>query len=117
MKIAGIVLAVVLLFSTVALVFGHRSETPLLFDREVWKREADNERLRMVSDLTPKLMGISKAQVEHLLGEPVTDVGLYPGDYFYYVLGTQKKFGDTDGIWLCLKFKNNRVDAVQIAHD
>lgn len=127
-----IVVAALVLFAS-ALLFGHHSESQLPFDAEVWKHAGEddgrphmisdlwkqrdgNVRLRMVSDLKPKLMGITKAEVAQLLGEPVTDVGLYPGDY-YYVLGIQKKFGDTDGIWLCLKFKNDRVEAVQIVRD
>jgi len=129
-----IVVAALVLFSASALLFVHDSRSQLPFDAEawkhaggdserphrisdLWKHQQENLRLKMVTDLKPKLMGICKAEVEQLLGEPVTDVGLYPGDCYYYVLGTQQRFGDTDGIWLCLKFKNDRVDSVQVAHD
>ena len=117
MTAGAIVVAVLVLFSAVVL-FAHPRESALPFDAEAWNHQGDsNQRLRMVSDLKLKLMRMSKAEVKQLLGEPVTNVGLYPGDYYYYVLGTQKRFGDTDGIWLCLKFINDRVDAVQVAHD
>lgn len=118
MKTGCTVTAILLLLASVWLALAHRSESPLKFDAEVWKhRQDNNERLRMVSDLKPKLMGASKSAVQNLLGTPITNVGLYRGDYYYYVLGTQERFGDTDGLWLCLKFKNDLVDSLQIAHD
>jgi hypothetical protein len=130
-----IIVAALVVFSAAALLFGRSSDSQLPFDTEVWKhqaeddgrpksipdlwkhREADNVRLRMVSDLKPKLMGISKAEVEQLLGTPVKGLeSLHPTNY-YYVLGTQERFLDTDGIWLSLKFENDRANDVQVIHD
>lgn len=119
MKTGGIVVTALLLLSVVALLFVHRSESsPLKFDTKIWKHQEDsNERLRMVSDLKPKLAGISKAEVEKLLGTPRKDVaGLYPADYIY-LLGTQGRLFDVDGVWLCIKFKDDRVKDVQVMHD
>jgi hypothetical protein len=118
LKTCGIVLASLALLSAAALLFGHHSDTPLPFNTEVWKQHEDtNERLRMVGDLKPKLVNSSKAEVERLLGTPRRDFDpLHPNDY-YYLLGTQESFLDTDGIWLCLKFENDRVHDVQVFHD
>jgi hypothetical protein len=129
-----IIVAALVLFSAAALLFGRPSDpsdSQLPFDSEVWKhqaeddgrpksipdlwkhREADNVRLRMVSDVKPKLMGISKAEVEKLLGTPMKDVGSLgdPGDYFYS-LAVYERFMDTDGVLLHIKFKNDRVTSV-----
>ncbi len=118
MKIGGIIVAALLLFSVVMLLFGHRSDSPLQFDSEVWKhQENSNQRLRMVSDLKPKLMGISKVEVEQLLGTPRKDLGSSNRAEYFYLLGTEERFLDTDGIWLRIKFKNDCVNDVQVWQD
>ncbi len=105
-----------LLISTVELLVNHNSESPIPFDSEVWKSQESNERLRMVNDLKPKLMGISKANVEQLLGTPRKDVGNHPAECFY-LLGTMESFLDTDGVWLRIKYENDRVNDVQVWQD
>jgi hypothetical protein len=117
MKKTGIVASALLLVSVVLLFFGHRqhTESPLPFDPKAWKREEPNQRLRMVSDLKPKLMGMTKTQLEGMLGESRTDVGeLLPGYRYTYLLGTQQRLLDEDGIWLCIKFQNSLVSDVQV---
>jgi hypothetical protein len=118
-RTGGIVVAALLLYSAVVLLFGHLSESPIPFDAEVWKHQEDsNERLRMVSDLKPKLMGITKRQVEEMLGEPRKDVaGLCPGHEHTYLLGVVGRLGPDDGIWLCINFENDRVKDVRVVQD
>ena len=106
------------LFLVIALLPGLSPETQLPFNTEVWNRNGDNnDRLRMVEDLRLKLVGHNKAAVRKLLGEPITDLQRFPGDYYYYGLGTRKRLFDTDGIWLCIKFRNGQTDVVQVACD
>ncbi len=111
-------MAVVLLSSAVLLLLAHRSDTPLQFDTKVWKhQENSNERLRMVSDLKPKLMGIRREQVQQLLGTPRKDFLRSEPAHFYYLLGTKERLGDTDGVWLRIKFEKDRVNDIQVWQD
>jgi hypothetical protein len=132
-----IVVAVLILLSFAALLFGHRSDSQLPFDKKVWQdqeaqedtrsksipdlwkhQEDGNVRFKMVNDLKPKLIGSNKADVEKLLGIPERDFDPinHPGDD-YYLLGTRERFFDTDGLWLWVKFEKDRVDDVQVIHD
>lgn len=119
MKTGGIVVAALLSISAVVFLFWHHSDSPRPFDTQVWKHQQDtNERLRMVDDLKPKLMGLSKAEVEQLLGAPRTDAaGLYRGYEYSYLLGTVGRLLDDDGMWLCIRFKKDRVHDVQVVRD
>jgi hypothetical protein len=118
-KIAILAVALVICWAAV-LLFAPKSESPIPFEPEAWRREVDgNKRLRMVDDLKPKLMGIGKQKVEQLLGAPRKDVGtLYPGYEYSYLLGTDRRLLDEDGIWLCIKFeKDDRVIDLQVVRD
>jgi hypothetical protein len=127
-KIAGFAVAAFFICVVGAGFLGQHSESPLPFDREAWKRqkghEDTNERLRMVGDLKTKLMGISKAEVEQLLGtpgselEPVTRACRDAGYEYTYLLGVHRVFScPIDGIWLCINFQSGRVSDVQVMQD
>lgn len=117
LKNVGILVAASLLLLAVGLLLPNYSDSPIPFDSEVWKHQEDsNERLRMVSDLKPKLIGISKAEVEQLLGEPAGE--LEPGYEYSYLLGVHRLFfWPIDGIWLSIKFESGRVSDVQVMQD
>ena len=124
-------LAVVL---TASLLFVQNWNAQRPFDREIWLHYDDdseqgtspisnswkdyNVRLKMIDDLKPKLLGISKTEVENLLGKPDPDMN--PADYstdYYYLLGTRERILDTDGLWLHLKFENDHVKDAQVISD
>lgn len=118
LKIIGMILTSVLMFSFFMLFIRNASESSIPFDAGIWKREENsNKRLQMVSSLKLRLNGISKAEVERLLGTPRMDVGGLFGADFVYLLGVQRRLFDDDGVWLCIKFKNDRVSDVQVVKD
>lgn len=107
-----------LLLSAAALVFGRHSESQIPFDSAIWKHQVNSsERLRMVGDLKTKLISSGREEIEQILGEPRRGFdSLHPNDY-YYLLGTQERLLDTDGIWLRITFQNDRVCDMQVIHD
>lgn len=118
-NVSIVITTIVVLFLAALLLFGDRPGTPIPFDSTDWKEGGNtNERLRMVSDLKPKLMGIPKEEVERLLGAPNNDIGAPDGGEYYYLLGTVRPllFG-TDGVWLRIKFEKERVNQVQLWQD
>lgn len=93
------------------------------FDSAKWKASlvADDNtpiRLRMVDDLTKrtKLIGMSKSEVDALLGRPPSTDYFRAYDYVYW-LGPERGFFSIDSEWLCLKFKNNIVTEARIMRD
>lgn len=109
---------------------------PRPFDKKIWNQQNEGEAsddkdpnllsiwtnrnvcLKMFDDLKPKLIGITKKEVEQLLGtpDPNLDEADNPTDY-YYLLGTKERILDTDGLWMCHKFKNDRVTQVLMIQD
>ncbi len=106
------------------------------FDSTVWKKtfdqpissqnvesdERDNRmypvRLRMVDDLIKRyrLEGMSRQDIENLIGKPP------PTDYFrgydyVYFLGPERGLIRIDSEWLCIKFQNNVVTEARICRD
>ncbi|MBU6455395.1 MAG: hypothetical protein KGS72_26730 [Cyanobacteria bacterium REEB67] len=96
------------------------------FDSEAWKKVATAQSgqrenpvcLRMVDDLLAryKLEGMSRAEVEKLLGKPPTTNYFKEYD-FVYMLGPERSFISIDSEWLCIKFKNDVVSEVRICRD
>ncbi|MSU55855.1 MAG: hypothetical protein EXS51_00890 [Candidatus Taylorbacteria bacterium] len=97
--------------------YAHRTQ----FDSASWKDEqlVDNWensiRLRMVDDLLRKheLVGMSKNQVDELLGVPKPTGYFSDYDYVYW-LGPKRRFVSTDDEWLGIKFKNNIIVEAKI---
>lgn len=75
----------------------------------------------MIHDLMHKhkLVGLTQQQIEDLLGVPKMDeIKQYMPEWDYiYLLGTHEGIFDTDGVWLCIKFKNNKVAIVRVLSD
>jgi hypothetical protein len=96
--------------------------TRVSFDQAVWKAEnthaAKGMRIHMVDDLLRKhpLVGMSKAQVDDLLGvPPPTD---YFRDYDYvYWLGPERGAFSIDSEWLVLKLANGSVVRAELVTD
>jgi hypothetical protein len=90
-----------------------RQET---FDDVRWKAapqySLDETRLHMVEDVERRVRGISRADVEILLG-PQSDPSYFRGWDLRYWLGPN----GIDGWWLLLRFKDGRVSEEQIASD
>jgi hypothetical protein len=70
----------------------------------------DSVRLRMVDDLLRRhhLVGMSKAEIDELLGPP-TETGGFAGYDYAYLLGPERAFFRTDSEWLVIKFDQGRV--------
>ncbi len=90
------------------------------FDSAIWKatQGSDPARLFMVDDLLRRhsLVGMSRAEVDELLGRPpATD---YFRDFEYvYWLGPERGFISIDSEWLGLRFEQERVAEARVLSD
>ncbi len=101
----------------------HLNRVP--FESSAWKRASvddcqskDATRIRMVDDLLNKnvLKGISKQEVEGLLGEP--DQTMYFKNYdMVYCLGRERGFMPLDSEWLVLKLNQGHVQEFRVVRD
>ena len=123
---------VLLLLSPFLILFGYTAflsikehVNRIAFASETWKNvnvqnchSRDAKRIRMVDDLLAKhdLKGMSKAEVETLLGEG--DRTGYFKDYdMVYCLGPERGFLPLDSEWLVIKLNQNRVQEYRLARD
>lgn len=90
------------------------------FISTVWISASTNEpvRLRMVDDLLRryKLIGMSREQIDNLLGVPPQTEYFAEYDYIYW-LGPERSFISIDSEWLCIKFQNDSVIAARLMRD
>jgi len=92
------------------------------FDSAAWKAEngdaAQGIQIRMVDDLLArhKLVGMSRAQVEELLGVPPDTPSFREYDYVYW-LGPERGFISIDSEWLVVKINDGIVVTAKIVTD
>lgn len=72
----------------------------------------------MVDDLLRryKLVGMTRTEIEQLLGKPPSTQYFPSYDYVYW-LGPERGFISIDSEWLCVKFKNDKVIEARICRD
>lgn len=96
------------------------------FDSKVWKDpdlapSVDHPRLRMVDDLLDNhnnLQGMTRQEIDDLLGPPSEPWFPTPGIDCIYRLGPQRYgFLRIDSEWLCISFSNGKVNEVRILTD
>ena len=95
-----------------------------VFDPAIWQANAPfnvdepPKRQMMVRDLLKNHLhlGISRQEVEILLGEPVAGKKVDGVDYIY-LLGPERGFSGIDFEWLGLKFTNDKLEEVTIFTD
>lgn len=87
---------------------------PIPFDSAVWKSES-SARQRMVDDLLVRrlLEGMSRAEVDALLGPPTPPDSVREGTYVYWA-GSD---GVIDDAWLEIEFENDVVRNVRYCSD
>ena len=117
-------LAIVLLVGFSA--FGaihHWNTRPLPFDRSIWNAEPegieDFRRHRMADWLLQRrsLMGLSRAQVVSLLGEPTVTSHFRDFD-LVYVLGNERGWMSIDSEWLLMRLdQTGHVSTAELARD
>ena len=120
--VCGIAAGYALLISLVLfgpIVGDYSQRTP--FDSNKWKTAANEEkpvRLRMVDDLLSryKLQGMSREDIEQLLGKPPPTNYFREYEYVYW-LGPERGFISIDSEWLCLKFSKDIATEVRICRD
>ena len=112
--------------SILAVLFGdpvvrdYSSRVP--FDSSQWRAEneqgAEGVRVHMVDDLLKKhqLVGMSRDQVNDLLGVPPVTAYFREYDYVYW-LGQERGAFPIDSEWLVLKFKGNVVAEASVVTD
>jgi len=91
------------------------------FDSDRWKAAINEQkpvRLRMVDDLLRryKLEGMSREDIEQLLGKP-PPTGYFREYEYVYWLGPERGFISIDSEWLCLKFSKDIATEVRICRD
>ncbi len=92
------------------------------FDSTSWKAEnrrgADGVRVRMVDDLlrTHKLVGMSRDQLEELLGVPPASEYFREYDYVYW-LGPERGLFSIDSEWLVVRCGQGVVVSAQVVTD
>ena len=93
------------------------------FDAMQWKDEKlvnskDPIRIKMVDNLLNKnkLIGMSKSEVNNLLGIP-PKTGYFSNYDYVYWLGPERGFLSIDSEWLVIKFENDRVVEAKITRD
>jgi hypothetical protein len=96
---------------------------PLPFDRAVWNAEAadldDFRRHRMADWLLKerRLVGMSRAEIVSMLGEP-TDTSHFRDYDLVYVLGGERGWMSIDSEWLLMKLDTSgRVSTVELGRD
>ena len=110
---------IVFLFGT-PMVDDYIHRTP--FDPIRWKNEESNfkkaVRIRMVDDLlkTHTLIGMTKEQINELLGVPPETSYFREYDYVYW-LGPERGLFSIDSEWLVIKFENNKAIEAKIVRD
>jgi hypothetical protein len=98
--------------------YSHRRE----FDSQNWRnsseRNAEPIKLRMVDDLLSRyrLVGMTRKQIDDLLGQPPHTEYFKDYDYVYW-LGPERSFFSIDSEWLCIKFKNDLAIEADICRD
>jgi hypothetical protein len=118
-QVLGIGLLLGLVFGTPA-VDDYASRTR--FESARWKAEnrdgAEGVRVRMVDDLlrTHKLVGMSRAQLEDLLGVPPATEYFRGYDYVYW-LGRERGLFSIDSEWLVIKCGQGVVVSAQVVTD
>jgi hypothetical protein len=96
----------------------------LPFEQSAWKanpdsNETDPIRLRMVDDLLAhhNFMGMSRAEIDDLLGVPAPTDKFRDWDLVYW-LGPERGSGRIDSEWLVFKFNNEKkVSAYRLTRD
>ncbi|HMG47450.1 MAG TPA: outer membrane protein assembly factor BamE [Allosphingosinicella sp.] len=91
------------------------------FDSAAWKQPADPDRTRieMIDALlwTRDLHGMSRAEVERLLGRPPASLYFTDWDYVYR-LGMERGLFSIDSEWLVLRFgRDDRVSEWALVRD
>lgn len=91
------------------------------FDSDRWKIAVNEQkpvRLRMVDDLRRrhKLEGMSRQDIEQLLGKPPQTNYFREYEYVYW-LGPERGFISIDSEWLCIKFSKDIATEVRICRD
>jgi outer membrane protein assembly factor BamE (lipoprotein component of BamABCDE complex) len=112
------VVLTVLLAGPVVADYGSRTA----FDSARWKIEnladAKGVRVRMVDDLLHKhrLKGMTREQIDELLGVPPHTNYFHEYDYVYW-LGPERGFISIDSEWLVVKFENGVVKDARVLRD
>jgi len=113
----------VLVLATISLWFWSTHSDRAPFDSVAWKVGEQlagdrGVRLRMLDDLLRrhKLAGLSRAEVDDLLGPP-TETGYFKEYDRVYWLDPERGFLSIDSEWLALKFEQDRVVAARIVRD
>jgi hypothetical protein len=92
------------------------------FDSTAWKAEnrggAEGVRVHMVDDLLRihRLVGLSRVQLEELLGRPPATEYFPEYDYVYW-LGPERGPFSIDSEWLVIKFREDRVASARVVTD
>ena len=91
------------------------------FARVAWKRAEKGDepiRIKMVDDLLRNysLVGMSRTQIDALLGVPPKTDYFSNYDYVYW-LGPERGWMSIDSEWLCIKFKNDQVVEAKVLRD
>ena len=91
------------------------------FNSQEWKshtNERNPVKLNMVDDLlsSHQLVGMSKKEVEELLGKPPVTGYFKEYDYVYW-LGPERGAFGIDSEWLGIKFKDGNVIKIEILRD
>jgi hypothetical protein len=89
-----------------------------------WKEAHGNEdnpiRSRMVGDLLARhqLVGMSKDEVDELLGPPFLSMGASGSSAYFYRLGPQRHaFSNVESEWLSIKFEQAVVTEPEVVKD
>jgi hypothetical protein len=91
------------------------------FDSGAWKKAANTDdpiRIKMVDDLmqTHQLVGMSRPQIDAMLGVPDKTSYFSAYDYVYW-LGPERGFISIDSEWLGVRFKNQIVVEAKLLTD
>jgi hypothetical protein len=117
-------LAIVLTVGLSTLAAAHYWKTrPLPFDRAVWNAEAqdidDFRRHRMADWLLKqrRLVGMSRAEIVSMLGEP-TKTSFFREYDLVYVLGNERGWMSIDSEWLLMRLdRTGRVSVAELGRD
>ena len=110
----------VLLVLAIVIVDAYLWFTRTRFDSSIWRAATNNDpvRIEMVDDLMSQydLVGMTRADVDKLLGIPPSTSYFSEFDYVYW-LGPERGYISIDSEWLCLKFRREKVVEAEVMSD